>query len=96
MLIMAPDAGSYKLITKVAAVRLPIRVLTTVTSGWHGISVLVGGGGMQSSYEAKLSFDGSSYSDNPPLPPVHRLRGKATKRILISVTAKGEPLFQYC
>jgi len=93
MLVLAPSGASYKLITKTPIVRLPIRVLTTKTNGWHDLSVVVGGGGM-SAYEAKLSFDGSSYPQNPSVPPVQRLRGKTAGKVLISETAKAEHLFK--
>ena len=93
MLILVPNAGSYKLITKTPIVRLPIRVLTTKTNGWHDISVIVGGGGL-AAYEAKLSFDGSSYPQNPSVPPAEPLRGKKPGKIVISPTAKGEHLFK--
>src|SRR5215469_8863420 len=45
LLVLAPSGASYKLITKTPIVRLPIRVLTTKTNGWHDLSVVVGGGG---------------------------------------------------
>ena len=38
LLIMAPDGDSYKLISKIPAVRPSIKMLTTITKGWHGSS----------------------------------------------------------
>jgi hypothetical protein len=93
MLILAPNAGSYKVITKTPIVRPPIRVLRTKTNGWHDLSVIVGGGGL-AAYEAKLAFDGSSYPQNPSVPPAERLRGKTAARTVISPTGKGEHLFK--
>ena len=93
MLVLAPKAGSYSLISKTPIVRLPIRVLTTKTNGWHDLGVIVGGGGI-AAYEARLPFDGSSYPQNPSVSPAERLRGKAPATTIIFPTAKGEHLFK--
>src|SRR5215468_558336 len=76
LLIMAPETNSYRLISNIPAVRPPIKMLTTITKGWHDISVFVVGGGILFGYDAKISFDGSSYSDKASIPPAHRMRGK--------------------
>ena len=93
MLILAPKDNSYELITKIPIVRLPIRVLTTKTNGWHDISVVVGGGGL-SAYETKLSFDGSSYPENPSIAPALPLHRKVAGKTLISEIHNEQPLYK--
>jgi len=93
MLILAPNADSYKLITKIPIVELPIRILETKTNGWHDLGVSVAGGGL-SAYEAKLPFDGASYPENPSMAPAQRLHRKVDGKIVIAENAKGERLFK--
>jgi len=92
-LILEPEGSSYRVVTSITITRLPIGVLATKSNGWHDISVWVAGGGIQSGYEAELSFDGRSYPSNPSLPPVHRLGGKVQGKIVMPETAKDEPLY---
>ncbi len=94
MLILAPENTSYRVVTKTTITRLPIRVLTTKSNGWHDISVVVAGGGVQPGYEAKLSFDGKTYPSNPSVPPAHPLDGEVRGKIVVPVTAKDRPLYQ--
>ncbi len=93
MLILAPEAESYRVVTRTTATRLPIRVLTTKSSGWHNISVAVAGGGIQPGYEAELSFDGTTYPSNPTLPTAHRLGGNVQGKTVITVATKDQTLY---
>jgi hypothetical protein len=94
MLILAPEGSSYTLVTRTTITRLPIRVLVTKSNGWHDISVVVAGGGIQPGYEADLSFDGKTYPSNPSVPPARRLKGTVQGKIVMPVTAKDIPLYQ--
>jgi hypothetical protein len=67
--------------------------LTTKTNGWHDITVLVQGGGMMRAYEARLSFDGSTYLTNPSVPPARELVEKALGEVVIPSTGEDKPLF---
>src|SRR5208282_1408183 len=87
MLILAPEDTSYRVVTKTTITRLPIRVLATKSNGWHDISVVVAGGGIQPGYEAELSFDGKTYPSNPSVPPAHPIDGEARGKIVVPVTA---------
>jgi hypothetical protein len=69
-------------------------VLNTKSNGWHDISVVVAGGGIQPGYEAVLSFDGKTYPSNPSTPPARRLDGKAEGEIVIPVKVESTPLYQ--
>jgi hypothetical protein len=93
MLILAPRASTYKVITHTTITRPPIRVLTTKSNGWHDISVRVVGGGIIDGYDAKLSFDGRKYPSNPFVPPGRRVGEEAAGKIVIPVGAEGELLF---
>lgn len=83
-LILVRDGDSWRLLTQVTITRLPIRVLTSKSSGWRSIGVWVQGGGIQSGYEAELRFDGKTYPTNPSAAPAPRLTGKADGETLIA------------
>jgi hypothetical protein len=68
MLILAPDGGSYRVVTKTTVTRLPIRVLTTKSNGWHDITVIARINGIEPLYETVLVFDGKK-----PIQRCHRL-----------------------
>ena len=93
MLIVAPEDKSYRLITKVPIVRPPISVLKKKSNGWHDIGVVVAGGGIESGYQADLSFDGKTYPSNPSVPPSRRLKGRIDGKIVMNSTAKEKPLY---
>lgn len=92
-LILAPEGTTYRVVTKTTVTRLPIRVLSTKSNGWHDISVVARTGGADPLYEALLPFDGNTYPDNPGVPPPHRLDGEDRGRIVIPVTAKEKPVY---
>ncbi len=62
------DTGRLSRVTNISITRPPIRVLPTVTHGWHDLGVMVAGGGIIPGYEARLRFDGHSYPSNPTVP----------------------------
>src|SRR5205823_5110258 len=68
-LILEPTKQSFKLLGVIPISRVPIRRLPTITNGCHDITVWVSGGGIDKPYQAKLRFDGKSYSRNPSLQP---------------------------
>ena len=93
MLILAHEGESYRVVTETTITRPPIRVLATKSNGWHDISVLVAGGGVQPGYEAELSFDGKTYPSNPSVLPARPLKKKVRGKIVMSATAKDEALY---
>ena len=92
-LILAPEDSSYKIVTKITVTRLPIRILTTKTNGWHDLTVRVQGGGIARSYEAKLSFNGKSYLKNASMPPARRLIQKVLGEVVVPLSAKGVAIY---
>jgi hypothetical protein len=94
MLILAPEGNSFRVVTKTTITRLPIRVLATKSNGWHDLSVVVAGGGIQPGYDAVLSFDGKTYPSNPSTPPAGRLGGKVDGKTVMPVTTEGTLLYQ--
>jgi hypothetical protein len=72
MLILEPTESAFKVLGRVTIVQLPIRLLPSVNDGHPDIGVSVQGGGVQSGYEAVLSFDGKSYPRNPSMPPARK------------------------
>lgn len=92
MLILAPAGTSYKVVSRVPAVRLPIWVLVTKTNGWRDIGVVGRKSGNEPLYQAILSFDGKSYpyvSEGAELP----LDGDTQGKIVIPASAKATPLY---
>jgi hypothetical protein len=94
MLILAPEGTSYRVVTKTTVTRLPIRVLTTKSNGWHDVGVVARINGIEPLDEAILSFDGKSYPSNPSVSPARRLEGKVKGKIVVPVAAEGTPLYQ--
>ena len=93
-LILAPDESSYRIVTKMTIVHLPIRVLSSKTNGWHDLGVWEQGGGIQPGYEALLAFDGKTYPSNPSMPPARPITTKSEGEVVIPVTAKAKPLYE--
>ena len=92
-LILEPERDTYKITTEIAISNPPIRVLTTTSHGWHNLSVLVGGGGILQAYEAELPFDGTTYAENPTVPPARKLE-KAGGAIVIGEDLRtAKPIF---
>ncbi len=92
-LILTRDAGSWRIVTRITIVQLPIRVLMNTSHGWRSIGVWVQGGGIQPGYEAELRFDGKSYPRNPSVPPARRLTGKAAGEVVIGSAQDATPLY---
>ncbi len=85
--VLSLTSTSYSRVTNITITRPPIRVLPTITHGWHDLGVLVAGGGIIPGYEAQLRFDGRSYPSNPSVPPAVRLNGTAGKQVIGEVPA---------
>jgi hypothetical protein len=94
MLILEMEGASYRVVTETTVTQLPIRVLPTKLNGWHDISVVVSGGGIQPGYEAILSFDGKTYPTNPTVPPARRLAGKAQGKIVMPANVEAQLLYK--
>ena len=92
-LILAPDNGSWRIVTNIRITRPPIYVLSDVSNGWHSIAVSVQGGGIQAGYEAELQFNGSTYPNNPSVSPARRLTAKPVGEVVIPSIQDGETLY---
>ncbi len=92
-LILAPEKSSYRVVSKLTIVRLPIRVLDTSTNGWRDLAVTVVGGGILRADEAWLRFDGKTYPTNPSVEPARQLPTNARGKIVISDKTRLTPLF---
>jgi hypothetical protein len=91
MLILAPEGGSYKVVTKTPTVKLPIRILTTKSNGWHDIGVVGRINGVEPLYEAVLSFDGKTYPES--LSDARPSQGEVQGKTVITQTAKDTLLY---
>lgn len=92
-LILMRDGDSWRIITNITIVQLPIRVLTKRSNGWLSIAVWVQGGGTQPGYEAEMAFDGKTYPRNPTVPSARRLKGKPAGEVVISSVKEAIPVY---
>ncbi len=92
-LILTPEGGSWRIVSKIAITRPPIRVLADMSNGWRNIGVWVQGGGIQPGYEAELRFDGKNYPGNPSVPPARRLEQKRLGEVVIPTSPDAKPLY---
>lgn len=82
--VLSLSPTGYRKVTAISISRPPIRVLPTITHGWHDLGVLVAGGGIIPGYEARLRFNGRTYPSNPSILPATHLKGPAGKVIIKS------------
>ena len=90
LLILAPESTSYRVVTKIPAVRLPIRMLTSKNKGWHDVTVVAG----KPLQEQVLPFDGKTYPRNASMLPAYPLTREAKGKIVMPETAVDKPLYQ--
>jgi putative lipoprotein len=93
LLIFTPERDGWRLVTRVNVARPPIMVLQTRSRGWRDLGVFVSGGGIQPGYQARLSYDGRSYPDNPTVGRAWRVRAGESGRVLIRNDSPVQPLF---
>jgi len=92
--VLATDGSAYRQKGRIMLVRPPIRVLPTVTLGWHDLSVRVSGGGIRTSYEARVRFNGHRYLSNPTVQPAERLSGDPSGTMLTFLPNDGNMVQQ--
>lgn len=92
-LVLAPDGATYRVVSRILITRPPIRVLTTKSHGWRDISVRVQGGGDVVGYEARLSFDGTSYPISPSNNRAEKLKTDVPGDVVIPPDVKVIPLY---
>ena len=73
--VLSLTQAGYREVSNTAITQLPIRVLPSISHGWHDLGVQVAGGGIVPGYEARLGYDGHGYPSNPSVPPAIRLKG---------------------
>ena len=80
--VLAKLPTGFRTVTRISITRLPVRVMSSVSNGWHDLGVQVAGGGILHGYEARLRFDGQTYPNNPTVSPAKRL-SKIVGRVVI-------------
>jgi hypothetical protein len=93
MLVLTQEGSSYKVIAKIPAVRLPIRVLESKSHGWRDLSVFIQGGGILRGYEEKVKFDGDTYSKDSSQPAEDERPQQMKGKIILSHDDKAVPLY---
>ena len=92
MLVLAQKDASYKVIARIPGVRLPIKVLSDKSQGWHDLSVWIQGGGIMRGYEARVRFDGTTYNEESQASGEARTQ-KIKGEIVLSLKDKAAPLY---
>jgi hypothetical protein len=64
-LVLEKGDASWERISEITVTRLPIKVLSSTSHGWHDIAVQIQGGGIRQPREAVLKFNGRTYPANP-------------------------------
>jgi hypothetical protein len=93
-LVLVRRGDSWRVISDISVVQLPIRVLARTSHGWHSLGVWVQGGGIQPGYEAEIPFDGRKYANNPTLPPAVAIRATEGEIILPNDLRMAKPLYE--
>ncbi len=88
--VLSLSRSVYRQVGAITLVHPPIRVLPTVSHGWHDPAVRVAGGGILPGYTVRLRFDGRRYPANPTVAPAIRLR-RAGGRIVIPAEPSATP-----
>jgi hypothetical protein len=83
-LILTQHGPTWRIVTNITITRPPIRILKTMSHGWHSIGVWVQGGGIQLGYEAELRFNGKTYPSNPTAAPARRLPTTSAGEVVIN------------
>jgi hypothetical protein len=93
MMVLTLKGSSYKVVTMIPAVKLPIQVLESKSHGWRDLSVWIQGGGILRGYDEKVKFNGENYVKEglevDEEGPVRKLKGK----IVLSYNDSEVPLY---
>jgi hypothetical protein len=92
-LILARRGSSWKVISRTATTRLPIRILDGTSHGWCSLGVWVQGGGIYPGYEGELRFNGKTYTSNPSEPPAVPMKGVAGEVLIPNDEKAAKPLY---
>jgi hypothetical protein len=96
-LVLQPQGSTYRVVTRITATRLPIRILAEKSYEWRSLAVSVGGGGIPEGAEVELPFDGVSYPFAPNQFPARPLADSSGAETLIPAPEgngqAGKPLF---
>lgn len=90
MEVEVEQGGTWRTLSYTVRTRPPIKLLPTKHHGWHDIGIFDAGGGMPTSFESPVMFNGREYAGSPTDRPVRKgIRG----RTLLSDDMIGRPLF---
>ena len=80
--VLALSASGYHVVTDISVARPPVRVLSSISHGWHDLAVFVAGAGIIPGYTARLRFNGQSYPTNPTVPPATRAASVSGRQVI--------------
>jgi len=92
LLVLVPEGASYRVIARIPALRLPIRILKSKSNGWHDIGFVARFSGAYPLYEDKLTFEDGTYEEESNFAPAPRSRKPMPGVTVISETSKVQSL----
>ncbi len=93
LLVVQGQFGRWRIVSEIRLARPPVMVLESRSRGWRDLAVAVSGGGIQPGYQARLTFDGRSYADNPTVDGIPRMRRGERGQLAIVEGSATQPLF---
>jgi hypothetical protein len=87
-LILAPTTTSWRVVARLPATDIPIRVLNARSKRWRNISVCVHGPGLPQS-EVALRFDGRTYPSSSATPVIKEAPGE------VVISSSNSPIYLY-
>ena len=73
LFVLSPAGSTYRIVGRIPAARLPIRLLDASHKGWRDLAVTVSGGAEVGPYVVRLPFDGERYPRTAFGPPATAL-----------------------
>lgn len=93
LLVLTQDVPSYKVISRIPGVKLPIRTLDTRSHGWRDLSVFIQGGGVVRGYDEMVRYDGEGYVQESTGSGERTSARKLEGEIILSWTNKEVQLY---
>lgn len=72
LVVLTMGENDFRVVTQTSITQLPVGVLESSNNGWRDIWVTTSGGGAPNEVK-KLSFDGTSYPENPTVAPAETI-----------------------
>lgn len=85
LFILTSHKGTWKLLSRMTLVHLPVGILPHLTHGWHDLAISYSGrlpDGSPALVVSRMRFDGKRYPLNPSVPPAEPLSHPTGQSVL--------------